>query len=141
MRLRLLPVWIAASVSLLFLSVLSVAAETGRVTVKETAIKKVNWQVGPLGTITPVAQIDPVQIGGSTVTYASLANFDLIKEKNINLSDIVSISRRGDVIPYIEKVVLKVKKGHLSAPNSCPSCKKPLKKIHKYLKCPNPHGP
>ncbi len=105
---------------------------------KESTIKKVTWQIGPLGTVTPVAQIDPVQIGGSTVTYASLANFDLIKEKNINLSDIVSISRRGDVIPYIEKVIVKVKKGHLSAPTSCPSCKSPLKKVHKYLKCQNP---
>jgi len=104
---------------------------------QKTFIKKVTWQVGPLGTVTPVAQVDPVNIGGSTVSFASLANHDLIKEKNINVSDIVSISRRGDVIPYIEKVIIKVKKGHISAPKKCPSCKTTLIKDNKYLKCPN----
>jgi DNA ligase (NAD+) len=108
---------------------------------KETSIQAVTWQVGPLGTLTPVAQVDPINIGGSIVTFASLANFDLIKQKNINLSDIVTISRRGDVIPYIEKVLIKVKKGHLSAPQNCPSCQTKLKKVHKYLKCPNSQCP
>lgn len=103
----------------------------------QTRILSVNWQVGPLGTITPVAQVEPIEISGAVITFASLANFDLIKEKNINIGDIVQISRRGDVIPHIEKIISKVNPGHLSAPVYCPSCRTKLIQDHKFLRCPN----
>ena len=103
----------------------------------QTRITKVEWQVGPMGTITPVAQVDPIEISGAIITYASLANYDLIKEKNINIDDIVEIQRRGDVIPHIEGVVSKVTTGHLLAPTHCPSCNIKLIVDNKYLKCPN----
>ncbi len=101
----------------------------------------IDWQVGPLGTITPVAQIEPVEISGAIITYASLANLDLIKEKNINLNDIVKISRRGDVIPHIETVVTKVTPGFIKPPTLCPECHTTLIQDHKFLKCPNPVCP
>lgn len=107
----------------------------------QTKIEQVTWQVGPLGTITPVAQIDPVELSGAVVTFASLANYDLIQEKNINLGDFVEISRRGDVIPLIEKVVTKVTPGHLFAPTACPSCETTLITDNKFLKCPNHQCP
>ena len=103
----------------------------------QTRITKVEWQVGPMGTITPVAQVDPIEISGAIITYASLANYDLIKEKNINIDDIVEIQRRGDVIPHIEGIISKVTPGHLLAPTNCPSCHTKLIKDNKYLKCPN----
>jgi len=103
----------------------------------QTRIIKVEWQVGPMGTITPVAQVDPIEISGAIVTFASLANYDLIKEKNINIDDIVEVQRRGDVIPHIEGVVSKVTPNHLLAPTTCPSCNTKLMKDNKYLKCPN----
>ena len=82
----------------------------------------ITWQVGPLGTVTPVAQIDPIIVGGATITYISLANFDQIKSLNLNIGDIVEVSRRGDVIPHIEKVVSKVNPGTVSPPATCPIC-------------------
>jgi len=103
----------------------------------QTQIKKVVWQVGPLGTITPVAEVDPVEISGATITFASLANYQLIKEKNINVGDIVEITRRGDVIPHIEKVINKVTKGHIDIPQYCPFCKTLLIVEDKYIRCPN----
>jgi len=103
----------------------------------QTRIKKVVWQVGPLGTITPVAEVDPVEISGATITFASLANYQLIKEKNINVGDIVEITRRGDVIPHIEKVINKVTKGHIDIPQYCPFCKTLLIVEDKYIRCPN----
>ncbi len=103
----------------------------------ETRIISINWQVGPLGMLTPVAKVDPIEISGAVITFASLANYDLIKEKDINIDDIVEISRRGDVIPHIDKVVNKVTPGHASAPTHCPSCGTQLVVDSKFLRCPN----
>lgn len=103
----------------------------------QTRIININWQVGPMGTITPVAQVDPIEISGAIITFASLANYDLIKEKNININDIVEIQRRGDVIPHIENVITKVSPGHTNAPEFCPSCKTKLVSDNKFLRCPN----
>jgi DNA ligase (NAD+) len=90
-----------------------------------------------MGTITPVAQVDPIELSGAVITYASLANYDLIKEKEINLDDIIEIQRRGDVIPHIEKVITKVTPGHVIAPTHCPSCGTNLITDNKFLRCPN----
>jgi DNA ligase (NAD+) len=103
----------------------------------QTQILEINWQVGPLGTITPVAKVEPIEVSGAIITFASLANYDLIKEKNININDIVEISRRGDVIPHIEKVISKVTPGHIHHPNNCPSCNTKLIIDNKFLRCPN----
>lgn len=105
-----------------------------------TQILAVDWQVGPLGMITPVAKVDPVEISGAVITYASLGNYQLIKEKNINIGDIVEISRRGDVIPHIEGVVSKVNQGHLHHPELCPSCQTKLIIESKFIRCPNAKG-
>ncbi|MDD2483176.1 MAG: NAD-dependent DNA ligase LigA [Candidatus Shapirobacteria bacterium] len=103
----------------------------------QTRIISIDWQVGPLGMITPVAKVDPIEISGAIITFASLANYDLIKEKNININDIVEVSRRGDVIPHIDHVVNKVAENHILAPTNCPSCGTLLIIESKFLKCPN----
>jgi len=102
-----------------------------------TTVKDVVWQVGPMGTITPVAQVEPIELSGAIITFASLANYDLIQKMGLNTGDIVEISRRGDVIPHIEKVITKVNPGHLEFPKVCPSCQTALIKEEKFLKCPN----
>ncbi|MFA6518687.1 MAG: NAD-dependent DNA ligase LigA [Candidatus Shapirobacteria bacterium] len=106
----------------------------------QTQLLEVNWQTGPMGTITPVAKIEPVEISGAIISYVSLANFDLVKDLNLNLGDIVEVSRRGDVIPHIDKVVNKIKPGHLEAPKLCPTCHSLLITDHKFIKCPNKFG-
>jgi len=93
-----------------------------------------------MGTITPVAEIEPIQISGAIITFASLANYDLIKKYDINIGDIVQISRRGDVIPHIDKVITKVNSGHIIAPQKCPSCNTTLITENKFLKCPNTYS-
>lgn len=103
----------------------------------ETQIKNIVWQVGPLGTITPVAQLEPVEIAGAIISFASLANYQLIIEKDINIGDIVEITRRGDVIPHVERVINKVTTGHIDIPQYCPSCQSKLIKEDKYIRCPN----
>jgi len=103
----------------------------------QTRITNITWQVGPMGTITPVAEVDPIEISGAIITFASLANYDLIKEKNINIDDIVEIQRRGDVIPHIENIITKINPGHIIAPEICPSCSTKLIIDNKFLRCPN----
>lgn len=103
----------------------------------QTTIKNVTWQVGPMGAITPVAQVEPITLSGAIITFASLANHSLIIKNDFNLGDIVEISRRGDVIPHIEKVITKVNTGHIDIPRYCPSCKTALIIEDKLLRCPN----
>ena len=103
----------------------------------QSQIKNIVWQVGPMGSITPVAEIDPIELSGAVITFASLANYDLVVKKNINIGDIIEVSRRGDVIPHIEKVVTKVNDGHTNIPTRCPDCNTELIKEDKYLRCPN----
>lgn len=103
----------------------------------QSQIKKIEWQVGPMGFITPVAEIDPIELAGAVITFASLGNYDLVIKKDLNIGDIIEISRRGDVIPHIEKVITKVTPGHTDIPEICPSCHTTLIKEDKYLYCPN----
>ena len=105
----------------------------------QSVIKKIIWQVGPLGSVTPVAEIEPVEISGAVINFASLGNYDLVIKKNLNLGDIIEISRRGDVIPHIESVVTKVTPGHATIPTHCPACQTPLHRADKNLECPNSH--
>lgn len=100
-------------------------------------IKNIVWQVGPMGSITPVAEIEPIELSGAIITFVSLANYDLVVKKNINTSDIIEVSRRGDVIPHIEKVITKISHSHTEIPKFCPSCKTKLIKEDKFLRCPN----
>jgi len=103
----------------------------------QSQILSIKWQIGPMGKITPVAKIEPVQISGALINHISLANHKLIKEKNINIGDIAKISRRGDVIPHLESVITKVNEGHLKIPTHCPSCKSKLLIENKNSFCTN----
>ncbi|WP_254861486.1 NAD-dependent DNA ligase LigA [Halovivax gelatinilyticus] len=87
-----------------------------------TPIQDVAVQVGRTGRATPVALLDPVDVGGVTVSRASLHNPEEIAEKNVNVGDTVRVQRAGDVIPYVEEVVEKGSEGHWAMPDSCPVC-------------------
>src|SRR6478672_409579 len=90
---------------------------------------KVDYQVGRTGNIGPVAKIEPVHIGGVTVTSVSLFNEDVIREKDIRIGDTVLVERAGDVIPYIVKPLTELRKGDekpIHFPKHCPSCGEPL---------------
>ena len=85
----------------------------------------VEFQVGRTGSITPVAKIQPVHIGGVTVSSISLFNEDVIKEKDLRIGDQVLVERAGDVIPYIVKSLADVRTGNekkIHFPKCCPIC-------------------
>ncbi len=85
----------------------------------------VEFQVGRTGSITPVAKIQPVGIGGVTVSSISLFNEDVIREKDLMIGDTVLVERAGDVIPYIVKSLADARKGtekKIHFPKTCPVC-------------------
>ena len=88
-------------------------------------LRAVEYQVGRTGAVTPVAKIDPVAIGGVTVTSISLHNQDFIAEKDLMIGDTVLVERAGDVIPYIVKSMPELRTGkeeRIIFPVECPVC-------------------
>ncbi len=93
-----------------------------------TVITDVLIQVGRTGRLTPVALLEPVDVGGVTVSRASLHNPEEIAEKNVNVGDEVRVQRAGDVIPYVSEVVEKGSEGHYEFPDQCPVCDSPVER-------------
>ncbi|MFO7760400.1 MAG: NAD-dependent DNA ligase LigA [Thermodesulfobacteriota bacterium] len=90
-----------------------------------TVVKDIEANVGRTGTLTPVAFLKPVKIGGVEVSRASLHNLNLIEKKDIRIGDTVVIERAGDVIPYVVKSVKEKRDGSekkFKMPEHCPSC-------------------
>ncbi|MBI1936780.1 MAG: NAD-dependent DNA ligase LigA [Ignavibacteriales bacterium] len=94
-----------------------------------TKLNKIVWQVGRTGTLTPVAELEPVFLAGSTISRATLHNMDEINRKDIREGDYVTIEKGGDVIPKVVSVDLS-KRGKNSKPveipDKCPVCKSKL---------------
>jgi DNA ligase (NAD+) len=91
----------------------------------ETRLNNIRLQVGRLGTITPVAELEPVFLGGSTVSRATLHNEEYIRELDIRLSDIVVVEKGGDVIPKISGIKNEKRQSGTKIfrfPNQCPEC-------------------
>lgn len=109
-------------------------------------LRQVDFQVGRTGSITPVAKIDPVSIGGVTVSSVSMHNEEFICEKDLRLKDTVLVERAGDVIPYIVKSLAELRTGQEEAilfPSHCPACRTPLVKPAEEAvwRCPSPACP
>jgi DNA ligase (NAD+) len=87
-----------------------------------TKVIDIKESVGRLGTITPVASLDPVSIGGVTVSSSSLHNWDEIERLDIGIGDTVEVERAGDVIPHVVSVIRKGRGKSFPRPEKCPAC-------------------
>lgn len=108
-----------------------------------TLLNGIDIQVGRTGRITPVGRVAPVLIGGSTVSNVTLHNQEYINILEIAPGDTVAVSKRGDVIPAVERVVEKGEAEHpiWSIPENCPSCGSLLVKRGAHHFCPNRNCP
>ena len=98
---------------------------------KITKVLDVEFQVGRTGTITPVARLEPVFVGGVTVSNTTLHNMDEIQRLGLSIGDEVIVRRAGDVIPKVVRVVESKKKRKTTSieiPSHCPVCKSPIEK-------------
>ncbi|TCO54156.1 NAD-dependent DNA ligase LigA [Actinocrispum wychmicini] len=97
---------------------------------KTTVLSDVVWDVGKTGKIAPVAHLEPVFVGGTTVTRATLANQEVIRARGIKIGDTVLVRRAGDVIPFVAGVLDASKRTgaerDIVPPTGCPSCGQPL---------------
>jgi len=94
-----------------------------------TVIHNIVPSVGRTGAVTPIAELEPVVVGGVTISSASLHNMDEIERKDIRINDTVVVERAGDVIPYVVRVLTEKRTGEerkFRMPESCPACNSPV---------------
>lgn len=111
-----------------------------------TQLKKIRVQVGKTGTVTPVADLEPVELAGTIVSRASLHNADEIDRKDVREGDVVVVEKAGKIIPHIVRVEKHLRERRLSKfhfPEDCPECGTKLVKDEGgvYIRCPNPKCP
>jgi len=107
-----------------------------------TTILDIIVQVGRTGTLTPVALLEPTNVGGVIVSRATLHNADEIKRKDIRIGDKALVMRAGDVIPKVVKVIESARKGDersFEMPDTCPVCNSPVRRLadETAIKCIN----
>jgi DNA ligase (NAD+) len=94
-----------------------------------TTVEQIDWQVGRTGTLTPVARLNPVFVGGVTVSNVTLHNIGEIQRLDVRVGDTISVYRTGDVIPKVERVwpeFRPVTTHEVVLPNHCPVCESPV---------------
>jgi DNA ligase (NAD+) len=112
----------------------------------ETKIIAIDIQVGRTGALTPVARLEPVFVSGSTVSNATLHNYEEIERKDIRVGDVVVIEKAGEIIPAVVSVKKEHRKGDeavVVAPTHCPVCGTAVHRDEEQvvIRCPNPHCP
>jgi DNA ligase (NAD+) len=108
-----------------------------------TRLKGVTFTVGKTGKITPVGEMVPVLVSGTTVARANLCNADEIERLGVNVGDVVVLEKSNEIIPKVISVAEKRSKGLIAFPTKCPSCKSTLVRptdLVDYF-CQNPHCP
>lgn len=110
-----------------------------------TTLNSITWQVGKGGTVTPVAELEPVLLAGTTVRRATLHNVDEIARKDIRVGDTVMIEKAGEIIPRVVRVVVEKRSKQVAdsptiPPTVCPSCGERLFRVEgeAALRCDNP---
>jgi len=111
-----------------------------------TRVQAIRVQVGKTGTITPVADLEPVELAGTVVSRASLHNAEEIQRKDVRVGDVVVVEKAGKIIPHVVRVEVTERKGDLATfdfPKTCPECGTPAVKDEGgvYIRCPNPQCP
>jgi DNA ligase (NAD+) len=107
-----------------------------------TVVEGIQIQVGRTGTLTPVAVLRPVELGGITITHATLHNYDQIKKLDVRIGDTVVISRAGDVIPQVAKSIKNMRTGkekEFKMPKTCPIDGSKIVREGVYYRCSNPN--
>tara|TARA_R100000789_G_scaffold74126_1_gene69721 strand:+ start:16821 stop:18833 length:2013 start_codon:yes stop_codon:yes gene_type:complete len=112
----------------------------------ETQVESITIQVGKTGTLTPVANLSPVEIAGTTVSRSSLHNRDEVERLGVRIGDWVVVEKAGKIIPHVVRVELERRSGEeipFEFPENCPECGTDVVQDEGgvYIRCPNPNCP
>ncbi|MBN1846912.1 MAG: NAD-dependent DNA ligase LigA, partial [Sedimentisphaerales bacterium] len=112
----------------------------------ETIVRDIRVQVGKTGALTPVADLEPVLLAGTTVSRASLHNFEELARKDVRIGDAVLVEKAGEIIPQVVEVLGDKRPRHSNkfpVASRCPECKGPVQKDEGgvYVRCINPNCP
>jgi DNA ligase (NAD+) len=111
-----------------------------------TRLRSIVVQVGRTGALTPVAELDPVALAGTTVARASLHNADIVRQLDVRIGDLVGIEKAGEIIPQVVSVDQSARSGNeqpFAMPTRCPACGTPVQQREDQvaLRCPNARCP
>ncbi|HEX7708646.1 MAG TPA: NAD-dependent DNA ligase LigA [Thermoanaerobaculia bacterium] len=101
-----------------------------------TIVRAINLYVGRTGAVTPVAEFDPVRLGGTKVVNASLHNFEELARKDVRIGDTIVVEKGGDIIPKVVEVIADQRPrgaAPFPTPTVCPSCSEPLHKFEEEV--------
>ena len=112
----------------------------------ETRVRAITWQVGRTGLLTPVAELDPVELGGTQVARVTLHNAGEIRRHDVRVDDWVVIEKAGEIVPAVRRVnVARRAAGAVPvvAPEACPDCRTPVRRDENSvaIRCPNAECP
>ena len=110
----------------------------------ETTLNAVTWQVGKGGTLTPVGELEPVDVSGTTVRRASLHNIRQIRSLDLHVHDRVILEKAGEIIPYVVQAVPEKRPKHAQTivpPTQCPCCGQSVETEPPFVICGNPECP
>lgn len=113
---------------------------------KATKVRAITADLGRTGTLTPVADLDPIPLSGTVVSRASLHNIDLVQSKDVRVGDTVLVEKAGEIIPQVIEVVLEARPPGTvpwSPPEACPACGTAVRRVEgeAALRCPNARCP
>lgn len=104
----------------------------------ETVVRSITWQVGRTGRVTPVLEIEPVELSGATIRRVTAHTAAIVQAKGIGAGAVIRIIRSGEVIPKVEAVIQAAET--VSVPENCPCCGTALETDGEYLSCPGGIG-
>jgi DNA ligase (NAD+) len=112
----------------------------------QTTLNDVTWQVGKNGSVTPVAELEPVYLAGTTVKRATMHNRDQIEKLGVRIGDLVTVEKAGEIIPQVVAVAEQRGEAAVPVPERCPACEvkltiEPLKPDYKGWRCLNADCP
>jgi DNA ligase (NAD+) len=107
---------------------------------KNTEIKEIVWQVSRNGILTPIAEVNSVELSGAKISRVTLHNYGMVKQYNLKKGDIIQIIRSGEVIPKFMEVITS-RPGTIDFPDTCPSCGRSLREDDIRLRCDNSNCP
>ena len=106
-----------------------------------TSLKEVEWTIGRTGILTPVAHFDPVSMGGTIISYASLHNAAMIDKLNLKIYDRIIVKKAAEIIPQVVSVITEARTGNerdVEYPDMCPYCDSKILEVDPFIGCSDP---